>query len=165
VFCNIGWIWLSVNLFNTLRSVAYITSVYIVLRYICFGISNFFDPSVTEETWVVKMRYWCIKIVPVLVLHFMAQYLFFRLFYSFHNFSDFQIFRPEYHWRDLISRNAHLVHQNWYRISFICKHFHVYTTFFFKYRHFFKKILFKIQVKPWCELIIFLLISYSEKIL
>jgi hypothetical protein len=33
-------------------------------------------------------------------------------------FSDFQLFRPEYHWRDLSSRNAHLVHQNWYRISF-----------------------------------------------
>jgi hypothetical protein len=33
-------------------------------------------------------------------------------------FSDFQIFRPEYHWRDLSRRNAHLVHQNWYRISF-----------------------------------------------
>jgi hypothetical protein len=43
---------------------------------------------------------------------------FFRLFYSFHNFLDFQLFRPKYHWRDLISRNAHLVHQNWYRISF-----------------------------------------------
>jgi hypothetical protein len=32
--------------------------------------------------------------------------------------SDFQFFRPEYHWRDLISPNAHLVHQNWYRVSF-----------------------------------------------
>jgi hypothetical protein len=32
--------------------------------------------------------------------------------------SDFQLFQPEYHWRDLSSRNAHLVHQNWYRISF-----------------------------------------------
>jgi hypothetical protein len=31
---------------------------------------------------------------------------------------DFQLFRPEHHWRDLSSRNAHLVHQNWYRISF-----------------------------------------------
>jgi hypothetical protein len=46
-------------------------------------------------------------------------WVFFRLFYSFHNFSDFLHFRSEYHWRDLISRNAHLVHQNWYRISFI----------------------------------------------
>jgi hypothetical protein len=44
---------------------------------------------------------------------------FFRLLYSFHNFfSDFQLFWPEYHWRDLSSRNAHLVHQNWYRMSF-----------------------------------------------
>jgi hypothetical protein len=40
---------------------------------------------------------------------------FFRLFYSFHNFlSDFQLFWPEYHWRDLSS----LVHQNWCRIRF-----------------------------------------------
>jgi hypothetical protein len=31
-------------------------------------------------------------------LNFMAQYKgFFRLFSSFHNFSDFQLFRPEYH--------------------------------------------------------------------
>jgi hypothetical protein len=29
-----------------------------------------------------------------------------------------QFIRPEHHWRDLICRNAHLVHQNWYRISF-----------------------------------------------
>jgi hypothetical protein len=28
-------------------------------------------------------------------------------------FSDFQLFRPEHHWRNLSSRNAHLVHQNW----------------------------------------------------
>jgi hypothetical protein len=43
---------------------------------------------------------------------------FFRLFYSCHNFSDFQLFWPEYRWSVLSSRNAHLVHQNWYRISF-----------------------------------------------
>jgi hypothetical protein len=42
----------------------------------------------------------------------------FWLLYSFHNFSHFQLFWPEYHWRDLSSRNAHLVHQNRYRISF-----------------------------------------------
>jgi hypothetical protein len=29
-----------------------------------------FDLSITEETWVVKMRILCIKIVNVLVLHF-----------------------------------------------------------------------------------------------
>jgi hypothetical protein len=29
------------------------------------------------------------------------------------HFLDFQLFRPEHYWRDLISRNAHLVHQNW----------------------------------------------------
>jgi hypothetical protein len=33
-------------------------------------------------------------------------------------FSDFQLFQSEHHLRDFISRNAHLVHQNWYRISF-----------------------------------------------
>jgi hypothetical protein len=27
-------------------------------------------------------------------------------------FSDFQLFRPEHHWRDWSSRNSHLVHQN-----------------------------------------------------
>jgi hypothetical protein len=53
-------------------------------------------------------------------LNFMAHYLIVfgsnTLFIFF--FSDFQLFRPEYHWRDLSSRNAHLVHQNWYRTSF-----------------------------------------------
>jgi hypothetical protein len=29
-----------------------------------------------------------------------------------------QLFQPQYHCRDLSSRNAHLVHENWYRISF-----------------------------------------------
>jgi hypothetical protein len=33
-------------------------------------------------------------------------------------FSDFQLFRPEHHRRDLSSWNAHLVHQNCLRISF-----------------------------------------------
>jgi hypothetical protein len=35
-----------------------------------FRISNYFDLSITEETWVVEIRIWCIKIVNVLVLHF-----------------------------------------------------------------------------------------------
>jgi hypothetical protein len=44
----------------------------------------------------------------------------FWLLYSFHNF----FFRfPTYHWRDLISENVHLVHQNWYRISFTFEEF------------------------------------------
>jgi hypothetical protein len=34
-----------------------------------FRISNFFDLSITEETWVVEMRIWCIKFVNVLLLH------------------------------------------------------------------------------------------------
>jgi hypothetical protein len=33
-------------------------------------ISNFFDLSITEETWLVEMRIWCIKTVNVFVLHF-----------------------------------------------------------------------------------------------
>jgi hypothetical protein len=44
-------------------------------------------------------------------------------------FSDFQLFRPEYHWRDLISRNAHLLHQNWYCISFTVNLSMVWSTF------------------------------------
>jgi hypothetical protein len=52
-------------------------------------------------------------------LNFMAQYLVFSALIEFSLFfPDFQLFRPKYHWRDLSSRNAHLVHQNWYRISF-----------------------------------------------
>jgi hypothetical protein len=43
---------------------------------------------------------------------------FFGSFTDFTFFSDFQLFRSEYHWRDFISRNMHLVHQNWCRISF-----------------------------------------------
>jgi hypothetical protein len=35
----------------------------------CFRISNFFGPSTTEETYVVAMLIWCIKIGIVLVLH------------------------------------------------------------------------------------------------
>ena len=38
----------------------------------CFfsRISNFFGLSTTDETWLVEMRIWCIKIGIVLVLHF-----------------------------------------------------------------------------------------------
>jgi hypothetical protein len=34
-----------------------------------FRISNVFDMSITEKTWVVEMRILCIKIGNVLVLH------------------------------------------------------------------------------------------------
>jgi hypothetical protein len=37
-------------------------------------------------------------------------------------FSNFLLFWPEYHWRDLSSRNVHLMHQHWFRISFTYKH-------------------------------------------
>jgi hypothetical protein len=53
------------------------------------------------------------------VEHFIT--LCFSALLQFSQFFGFQLFRPEYHWRDLISRNAHLVHQNWYRISFTSK--------------------------------------------
>jgi hypothetical protein len=36
-----------------------------------FRISNFFDLSITEQTWVVEMHIWCIKIVNVLISHLM----------------------------------------------------------------------------------------------
>jgi hypothetical protein len=49
-------------------------------------------------------------------LNFMALYLGFIGSFTF--FFGFTTFRPEHHWRDLISRNTHLVHQNWYRINF-----------------------------------------------
>ena len=35
------------------------------------------------------------------------------------SYFGFPTFRFEHHWRDIICRNAHLVHQNWYRIRFI----------------------------------------------
>jgi hypothetical protein len=35
-----------------------------------FRISNFFDLSTTDETWLVEMRIWCIKIGIVLVLYY-----------------------------------------------------------------------------------------------
>jgi hypothetical protein len=38
-------------------------------QFFFFWISNFFDLSITGETWVVEMSIWCIKIVNVSVLH------------------------------------------------------------------------------------------------
>jgi hypothetical protein len=35
-----------------------------------YSFHNFFDLSITEETWVVELRIWCIKTVNALVLHF-----------------------------------------------------------------------------------------------
>ena len=37
--------------------------------HIFFRTSNFFDPSTTDETSLVEMRIWCIKIGIVLTLH------------------------------------------------------------------------------------------------
>jgi hypothetical protein len=51
-------------------------------------------------------------------LHFVWCFGSFNSFFFFFTiYSDFQL-QPEHHWRDFISRNAHTVHQNWYRISF-----------------------------------------------
>jgi hypothetical protein len=38
-----------------------------------FRISNFFGPSITDETWLVEMCIWCIKIGIVIVLYFEKQ--------------------------------------------------------------------------------------------
>jgi hypothetical protein len=40
-----------------------------------FRISNFFGPSTTDETSLVEIRIWCIKIGIVLVLHTKLIYL------------------------------------------------------------------------------------------
>jgi hypothetical protein len=49
------------------------------------------------------------------------------LFRALYNMTN--IFRPEHHWRDIICRNAQLVHQNWYIVSglgFFCGFFFFY---------------------------------------
>jgi hypothetical protein len=57
--------------FNRFSSIPWLFLVFIgsFSFYIFFRISNFFVPSITEETWVVEMCIWCIKIGIVLVLH------------------------------------------------------------------------------------------------
>jgi hypothetical protein len=34
-----------------------------------FRISDFFNLSITDETWLIEMRIWCIKFCVVLILH------------------------------------------------------------------------------------------------
>jgi hypothetical protein len=101
---------------------------FMVLRLVfiqgSFSFHNFlpdfqlFDLSITEETSVVEMLIWCIKIVNVkskfckfistrrqtsivrrIWLNFMAlRLVFIQGSFSFHNFlPDFQLFLPEYH--------------------------------------------------------------------
>jgi hypothetical protein len=53
-------------------------------------------------------------------LFFMPIMVSFTVFTFF--FSDFQLFRPDHHWWDFISWNAHLVHQHWYRVCFTYYH-------------------------------------------
>jgi hypothetical protein len=51
-------------------------------------ISNFFGPSTTDETSLVEMRIWCIKIGIVLLLHRVPSVLFSMHFKTtFHAFS------------------------------------------------------------------------------
>jgi hypothetical protein len=163
-----------------------ISFTFYILSNICK--STHLDLIITEGTWVVEMRIWCIKIGNVLVLHFnpwvetsvggflvpdglyspVAKYfgicfetrickqheyelncqdrsklykfiskrmiislrhssilrriwlnfmtlclVLIRRLSQFHFLSDFPLFRPEHHWRDLSSRNAHLVRQHW----------------------------------------------------
>jgi hypothetical protein len=66
---------------------------------VIYRISKFFSLIMTEEI--------------VLCLVFIRQ-----LFQFSHLFFGNQLFRPEHHWRDLSSQNAHLVHQNCQRINF-----------------------------------------------
>jgi hypothetical protein len=84
-----------------------------------FHLINYGLVNNAYQTWLVssfnargnrcKIQIW---------LHFTALCVgFFRDLYS-HNISDFQCFRPEHHWRDINDWNAHLVHQNCYRLNF-----------------------------------------------
>jgi hypothetical protein len=61
------WIWLSLMA----PCLVFIGS-FIVFTFF-FQISNFFDLSITEETWLIEMRIWCIKIGIVLVFHYTTE--------------------------------------------------------------------------------------------
>jgi cbb3-type cytochrome oxidase subunit 1 len=56
--------------FDGFGSISWHSIWFFRLFTIFFLISNFFGLSTTEETCVVEMRIWCIKIGIVLVLHF-----------------------------------------------------------------------------------------------
>jgi hypothetical protein len=99
-------------------------------------------------------------------LNFMALWFFSSLLQFSGIFStDFQLFRSEHHWRDFIIRNAHLVHQNWYRVSFTftCKVLCLYiphnyyfwgNLFYFLYAYFFQAIFLETQKFSaifWCH--------------
>jgi hypothetical protein len=74
--------------------------------------------NVSKKRRIISLRH--SSILRRILLNFMAlRFVFIRQLLQFsHFFSDFQLFRPEHHWRDLSSQNAHLVHQNCLRISF-----------------------------------------------
>jgi hypothetical protein len=77
-----------------------------------------FDKSSQKQRIISLMHS---SILRRIWINFMAQYFCLGSFTVFaFAFPDFQIFRHEYYWRDLIGRNAHLVHGNWYHISFPC---------------------------------------------
>jgi hypothetical protein len=57
--------------------------------HIFFRISNFFHLKITEETWVVGMHIWCIKIGNLLVLHWVVQTLLLLAFiFAWHDTAD-----------------------------------------------------------------------------
>jgi hypothetical protein len=56
------WIWLNFM-------VLFLVFIGSFTVFTFFWISTFFDLSITDETWLVEMHIWCIKIGIVLVLH------------------------------------------------------------------------------------------------
>jgi hypothetical protein len=86
-----------------------------------FRISNFFDLSITEETRVVEMRFWCIKIVKVLVLHYRYSYDT-DIFIIFITLLDFKMY------------NCTCVF-NIFGFEYLNGCFHVWFIFFSNYQH------------------------------
>jgi hypothetical protein len=68
------------------------------------------------------------------IIWFSSSYTVFTIFSQ-----DFQLFWTQYHWRDLRSWNAHLVHQNWHRISFT--HLYVSCWMNIPYKKYFQLLL------------------------
>jgi hypothetical protein len=69
------------------------------------------------DTWVtslIRSFYPSIDLAP---FHCILGFFPFSL-YCLNIISDFQTFRLQYPWGDIICRNTHLVYQHWYRISF-----------------------------------------------
>jgi hypothetical protein len=76
---------------------------------------NKFSKFISERSIVSLIHS---SIVWQICLNFMAEYLFCFGSHTVFVLWNFPLIGPEYHWRDLISRNVRLVHQNRYLISF-----------------------------------------------